>query len=133
VQEAMIVELAGADLIRSEIAAPLGIPACSSGESTNHRFLPDFIPLRSGGKRLELLAESGGKQTRCHLLKSSLLSLFAGLIRMPRRASASRRSISISALTLRKSATAHRFTASRMAFSARSGKAMRSGPGGRPR
>ena len=69
---------------------------------------------------------------RRHLLKLSLPSLFSGLIRMPRRTSASRRSISISALTLRKSATAHRFTASRMAFSARSGKAMRSGPGGRP-
>ena len=41
-----------------------------------------------------------------------------------------RRSISISA-TLGRSAAAHRFTASRMAFSARSGKAMRSGPGGR--
>src|SRR6516164_8472844 len=67
------------------------------------------------------------KRLRCHLLKLSLPSLLAGLIRMPRRASASRRSISISALTLRRSANAQRFTASRMAFSARSGKALRSG------
>jgi len=58
---------------------------------------------------------------------------FVGLIRIPRRASASRRSISISALTLLRSATAHRFTASRIAFSVRSGNGMRSGPGGRPR
>jgi hypothetical protein len=67
---------------------------------------------------------------RCHLLEWSSL---ASLTRMPRRASASRRRTSISAFTLRKSATAQRFTASRMAFSARSGKGMRSGPGGRPR
>lgn len=56
-----------------------------------------------------------------------------GLIRIPRRASASRRSISISAFTLRRSATAQRFTASIIAFSARSGNGTRSGPGGRPR
>src|SRR6516165_3835322 len=32
----------------------------SSGESTNHRFLPDFIPLGSGGKRLEMLCQPEG-------------------------------------------------------------------------
>src|SRR5215475_1859916 len=46
---------------------------------------------------------------------------------MPRRARASRSSISIWALTLRRSAAAHRLTASRIAFSSRSGKATRSG------
>src|ERR1700747_327288 len=47
---------------------------------------------------------------------------------MPRRANASRRSISISALTLRRSAAAHRFTASRMSLRPkREGDAFRSG------